>query len=297
MRTTVNTTKRTTYVVTDHDIIEALAALGIPRSVLLSEDTTFKACEIVRCEAGFDFCGAGDVTPTPFLTVEAPAEESEESEESEASVDPTPEPKPDVYPNGTVLIGQYSGVAYTIRGYDHATSTYTVWAEQDRASFQSPRAETHNGRIYRVKPAPAPKPDRFPIGTILRLNLNGKDYFIVGHVSPPERPAEGYRLWHIDDKREDWEEYPVAHDPATYTVVHRPAPGVLTPGEGAPADPFPVGTVLQYLYGSSSACVTGHTKDGTPGYTMFSHTLISTWDTYNSAHRNCTVLYRPPSKA
>lgn len=297
MRTTVNTTKRTTYVVTDHDIIEALAALGIPRSVLLSRDTIIRENEDMRGEQGFYFDGSDD----PFLTIEAPAEESEESEESEASVDPTPEPKPDVYPNGTVLIGQYSGVAYTIRGYDHATSTYTVWAEQDRASFQSPRAETHNGRIYRVKPAPAP--DRFPIGTILRLNLNGKDYFIVGHVSPPERPAEGYRLWHIDDKREDWEEYPVAHDPATYTVVRRPAPGVLTPGEGAPADPFPVGTVLQYTYnyGGFLACVTGHTKEGDPdkgpGYTMFSPTLISTWDTYDSAHRNYTVLYRPPSKA
>lgn len=296
MRTTVNTTKRTTYVVTDHDIIEALAALGIPRSVLLSEDTTFKACENVRYEEGFDFCGAGDVTTTPFLTVEAPAEESEESEESEASVDSTPEPvKEDVYPNGTVLIGQYSGVAYTIRGYNPATSTYTVWSEQDQDSFQSPRAETHNGCIYRVKPAPAPKPDHFPVGTILRYC--GNEYFVVGHVAPPEEYAEGYRLWCVNDKREEWETYPNAHDPKTYTVVHRPTPGAPTPGEGAPANPFPVGTVLRYNLGSKFvSCVTGYGPNDR--YT----TCVNQWGTgYDSDHSlrsaRYTVLYRPPSKA
>lgn len=236
MRTIVNTTKRTTYVVTDHDIIEALASLGIPRSVLLSEDTTFKACENVSAEEGFDFCGAGDATTSTFLTVEAPAEESEESE---ASVDP----------------------------------------------------------------APAPTPDRFPVGTILRSKY-GDDYFIVGHVSPPERYAEGYYMWPLRDVPGDttWDTHENTNNPKKYTVVHRPTPGVLTPGEGAPADPFPVGTVLRYNLGSEFvSCVTGHVKDGDPdkgpGYTTSSVLYKTGWETYDSAHRNYTVLYRPPSKA
>lgn len=56
--------------------------------------------------------------------------------------------------------------------------------------------------------------------------------------------------------------------------------------------------MLQYNYGSEFlACITGHTKNGTPGYTVFSPTLLSGWDTYDSARRSYTVLYRPPSKA
>lgn len=292
MRTTVNTTKRTTYVVTDHDIIEALAALGIPRSVLLSEDTTIKMDEETRYEEGFDFCGADN---TPFLTVEAPAEESEESEESEASVDSTPEPvKEDVYPNGTVLIGQYSGVAYTIRGYDPATSTYTV-ARPDWSEFQERYFLVHSEDY---KPAatltPAPKPNHFPVGTILRYC--GNEYFVVGHVAPPEEYAEGYRLWCINDKRTAWERYDRVHNPATWTVVHRPTPGLPTPGEGAPTDPFPVGTVLRYNLGSGVlACVTGYASG--VGYAITSVLYKTGWDTYDSAHRDYTVLYRPPSKA
>lgn len=270
MRTIVTTKNQTTYVVTDRDIIEALVGLGIPRSVLLSADATIKLDwpTMDLYKDGFYFEDADDDT---FLTVEGPVED--------VKPEPAPEPvKEEVYPNGTVLIGQYTGATYVVIDYYYQTRQYVIESLKDYRRHTEPRSFTHDPRLYKVV-------QPYPEGTVLIGQASVYRYTVVKYNDL----TRGYVLRNGDITT--FESFRCVHNPALFKVAPTPAP--------APTR-LPVGSVVKFKRydGTEDLCyITGYRDDGCAGYIMWNVTnKFEVWDSYSTVDKDdgpYTVVYTP----
>lgn len=219
-------TTRTVYHVSDHDMIEALVALGIPCAVVLSPNTIIKVDEIARDEAGFYFNVEGRNGRTPIartlLTVETEEAPSEEAPPMPVAVpvDPPTDSPAWTYPIGTVLRGMGTRKEYVVSRYDTAAAEYTLRDEwctlgDERACVNSWRSVHSTGTF---------RPARYPIGTVLRFDGFEAEYTVTGYASASkEKPADVYLLTGPYGSR--WDSFETVNDPARCCPVRRVALG------------------------------------------------------------------------